>query len=127
MEQQNSWVFFKDIDFLDKKFNQFSIYTRDFHCGYKWEEDFKRKVEKDYNKIEKNSKNFFHTEEELKGVLTRFYDESGGLKEWRFFSLIGYGENWQLKYLRIFRTELGFLICDDNYFALNKEILQKSI
>jgi hypothetical protein len=39
MVEQDEWVFFRDIDWEDEKFNVFSVDTRDFHCGYRFEKD----------------------------------------------------------------------------------------
>lgn len=126
MVEQDEWVFFRDIDWEDEKFNVFSVDTRDFHCGYRFEEDFS-KIEKDYNKLLKNKENFILSKSELIQLLERFYTTSGGKKDWRLFSLEGYGENWQLKYLRIWRNEFGFIVCDKDNFALNKEVLKKEV
>lgn len=121
MVEQDEWVFFKEIDFECPNFNRFNIDTRDFHCGYIFEDS----SHKDINTLK--GKNFFHTLEELKETLERFYEESGGKDDWRFFSLESYGKSWELKYLRIFREEDGYIICDLDNKALNKDILQGKI
>lgn len=69
---------------------------------------------------------FFHTEEEIKALLERFYTESGGKGEWRFFSLEGI-ENWNMKYIRIWRTELGFIVCDSYNRAYRKSELDREV
>ena len=38
MKEKEEWVFFKEIEWNDPKFNRFSIDTRDFHCGYHWQD-----------------------------------------------------------------------------------------
>jgi len=58
-------------------------------------------------------------------LLNRYYKESGGKGNWRMFSL---GEKgWLMKYIRIWRTPLGFIICDCNNKALKREYLHKPI
>jgi hypothetical protein len=126
MVEQDEWVFFRDIDWEDEKFNVFSVDTRDFHCGYRFEKDFS-KIEKDYNKIIKNKENFILSKSDLIKLLERYYTTSGGKKDWRFFSLEGLGDNWALKYLRIWRNEFGFIVCDSNNYAIKKENLEKEV
>lgn len=122
MEPQNEWVFFRDIDWDCPKNNRFNVDTRDFHCGYFWDE----KEHKDWSTIKKYP-HFFHTKEELITLLERYYVESGGKCEWRYFQLENHEKNWSLKYLRIFRTELGYVVCDSYNVALKKEILNHKV
>jgi hypothetical protein len=122
MEEKNEWVFFRDIDWECPKNNRFNVDTRDFHCGYFWSEE----KHPDFETINKYP-HFFHTKEELINLLERYFKESGGKCEWRFFSLDTYGDTWLLKYLRIFRTELGYVICDSNNHALKKQILSGKV
>jgi hypothetical protein len=37
MKEQDEWIFYKEIDFSDSENNVFSIDTRDFHSGYRYE------------------------------------------------------------------------------------------
>ncbi len=125
MEEKNEWVFFKDIDFNCPKNNKFNIDTRDFHCGYYFSDE----LHPDFKTIEKYSK-FFYTESELKNEIERLYTESGGKGNWRMLDLIsndGRVKNWRLKYLRIWRTEKGFIICNSDEKAIPKEILSCSV
>lgn len=122
MEEQNEWVFFKKIDWDDPKFNRFHVDTRDFHCGYVFVEE----IHKDIATLEKNKDDFFHTREELEALLERYFTESGGEMKWRFFNLEGM-ENWSMKYIRIIRTDLEFLVCNNHYRALRKDKLAKPI
>ena len=122
MIEQNEWIFYKDLDWEDKLNNKFNIDTRDFHAGYLFEE----KTHPDYSTLKKYP-NFFFTLDELKKLLHRYYIQSGGENEWRFFSLINLGKDWSLTYLRIWRTELGFIICDSNEKAIKKELLDVEI
>jgi hypothetical protein len=125
MEKQNEWVFFKDIDWNCQKNNNFNIDTRDFHVGY----NFNEKPHKDWLTISKYN-HFFLTENELKEVLNRLFEESGGVGEWRMMDLIADDNrvrNWNLKYLRIYRTEKGFLVCNSEHQAIRKELLNSKV
>lgn len=121
MEPQNKWVFFKEIDWNCPKNNRFNVDTRDFHCGY----HYKDELHPDYSRISKYGR-FFFTESELKAEIERLYEESGGEGEWRFLDLISNDPrvtNWHLKYLRIWRTEKGFIVCNSEDKAIPKDIL----
>jgi hypothetical protein len=121
MKEENEWVFYKDIEWDDPKFNVFSIDTRDFHCGYRLEEN----PHKDIDTLKKYPE-FFHTEDELKALINRYYDESGGNAKWRFFYLEGV-DNWGMKYIRIWKTELGFVVCNSDNRALKKDFLSVKV
>lgn len=118
MEAKDHWVFFKDIDWECPKNNRFNVDTRDFHCGYRWDDE----GHPDITTLEKYP-HFFLTKDELVTLLDRYFNESGGEAEWRYFSLETYRTGWNLKYLRIFRTDMGFIVCDSENKALKKEIL----
>lgn len=122
MEPKDEWVFFKEIDWECTKNNRFYVDTRDFHCGYIWNDQ----VHPDWMTIKKYN-HFFLTKDELVNLLERYYIESGGDGEWRYFSLDTYNQGWNLKYLRIMRTELGFIVCDDNLKVLKKDILNGKV
>lgn len=121
MKEEKEWVFFKDIDFDDEKFNRFNVDTRDFHCGY-------QNIKEDHPDMSTLSKypKFFYTKEEVLSELERLYNESGGENKWRCLELVSNDNrvlNWNLKYIRIIRTDKGFLICNSEYQALRKDIL----
>ena len=118
MKEKNKWIPYRELELQDEENNMFSIDTRDFHAGYTLKEKHP-----DWSTIKKYQKRFFHTEEEIRKLLDRYYEESGGEREWRFLSLKGFGEDWRMKYLRIWRTELGFIVCDSYYKAISKENL----
>ena len=121
MEEKNEWVFFEEIDWDCPNNNQFNVDTRDFHVGYKWSEPHK-----DFNTLKKYP-HFFLSLTELKDLLKHYYDESGGSKDWRYFSLVDYDNGWSLKYLRIYRTEIGFVVCNSDKVAIKKSILYSKI
>lgn len=120
MEEQEQWVHYTKIDWNDEKFNFFSIDTRDFHCGYN------NAVHKNLSTLKNTITIFFHTEQEVKDLLNRLFKESGGDGEWRMIDLQTV-KNWRLKYIRIYRTEFGFLVCDSYSYALRKSILAEKV
>lgn len=125
--ESNEWVFFEDIDFNDPDINQFNVDTRDFHVGYTTDSYLDRV---NYAKLEKRP-DFFHTGDEVKETLRRLFNESGGAVEWRYLSLTGDAEQcssgWELKYFRIVRSPKGWLMCNNEYYALNKSKLECSV
>jgi hypothetical protein len=121
MEEKDKWVFFKEIDWNNPKSNRFSIDTRDFHCLATFNEIW----HKDYETLCKYE-DFFLSEEELKNLIDRYFNESGGEQEWRFFNLETI-QNWSLKYIRIARTEKGFIVCNSDWKALRKEVLNGKV
>jgi hypothetical protein len=125
MEEKDEWVFFREIDWNCPKNNRFNVDTRDFHSGYLWDGT----PHKDYAKIYKYE-HFFFTEVELKELLESLFVNSGGFEEWRCLSLISTDNrvlNWNLKYLRIFRTEKGFIVCNSKYEAIPKGVLNSPV
>ena len=125
MEEKDEWVFFKDIDWECSKNNRFNVDTRDFHCGYNWTNE----SHPDWSKIGGLDK-FFFTKEEMVSEIERLFEESGGVKKWRFLELESSDNRvkyWNLKYLRIWRTEKGFLICNQEHRAIPKDILNSKV
>ena len=121
MEDKDEWIPYKELDLEDEKFNVFSIDTRDFHAGYR----FEKKSHPDYGIIKKYP-HFFHTKDEIVALLDRYFIESGGKGEWRYFDLdinVSAVNNWNVKYLRIWRTDKGFVVCNSNNVAIRKDIL----
>ncbi len=122
---EDNWKPFKEIDFADTSIMQYHIDTRDFCCIIN-----RNKSDKDidFAKIKKYPENFFHSAEEVVETITRLYNDAGGEAKWRFLSLDGKGDkissNWQMKYIRIYRTEQGLVVCNSNQYALSKDILK---
>lgn len=113
----DEWIFFKDVDFSDKKILQYHVDTRDFHCLTRTEKSDKVP---DINILSKYPERFFYSAEEVKNLLDRFYTESGGEKDWRFFFLKSV-KDWSMKYIRIYRIEQGLIVCTKDNHALKKE------
>jgi len=125
MEENDNWVFFKEIDWDDVKFNRFNVDTRDFHVGYQ----YSKTEHKDIQTLIKYDR-FFFTKEELINIVDKLYNESGGAGAWKYLELLSDDSrilNWKLKYLRIFRTDLRFIICNSDNVALTKELLELKI
>jgi hypothetical protein len=105
------WKPYQEIDFNDENIKQYHIDTRDFHCLAKEEVS---DMVLDLHKTRKKPEQYFHTGEEIKALLDRYFNESGGPVEWRMFSLSGEASfragNWQLKYIRIFRLPEGLVV-----------------
>jgi len=125
MKEQNEWIFYKELDFNDPENNRFNIDTRDFHAGY----SFSKTAHPDYLTLRKYP-DFFNTEQELKNLLNRYFEESGGKGDWRMFDLSVSNinvNNWRLKYLRIYRTDLGFIVCNSDSKAITKTVLDNPV
>ena len=125
MEPQNEWIFFKNIDWNCPKNNQFSVDTRDFHVGY----TFTDEPHMDWSTIHKYD-HFFFIESQRKELVNRFFEESGGPGEWRLMDLVSTDErvkNWRLKYLRILRTDRGFIVGNSDHVAIPKDILNAGV
>lgn len=122
MEEKEEWIPYQEIDWDCEKNNRFWIDTRDFHAGYRWDDE----PHPDSSTLEKYD-DFFYTKEEMLKILDRLYTESGGKCEWRYLSLKGGIENWNLKYIRIQRTPRGFIICDSEWRALRHRVFEAEV
>ena len=122
METKDEWIPYSKIDFNDFQNNVFSIDTRDFFAGYRYEPN----PHKDLSKLKK-CPDFFFTDKEVMTLLDRYYKESGGEGRWRMFSLKNLPSNWDFKYIRIWRTDFGFIICDRHNRAYKKGVLENSV
>lgn len=101
----DSWINFKDVNWDNPDFNRFHIDTRDFHV-------LSVNSEKENPTV---TKGFLFTTEELNNLILRLFEESEGEGEWRMLDLRCNDPkvlNWNLKYIRIIRTEKGFIICN---------------
>jgi hypothetical protein len=123
ISSNDNWKFFKEIDFTDDTAKQFHVDTRDFRVMPAYRES---EAAPSLTKLRKYPTRFFHTAEEVSEMLNRFYEQSGGDKEWRYLALPGIGD-WSIKYLRIYRTPHGLLVCDNNDRALRKDVLAQDV
>lgn len=122
------WKFYKEVNLSDEGVNQVHVDTRDFHCSVSDEKPkFGKDLDINLKKLLKHRPRFFYSPEETKEIIDRLFTESGGENEWRMLMLDGIGENasgnWGMKYIRIYRTDWGFLICNNKNRALNREVL----
>jgi hypothetical protein len=118
------WVFYKEINFSDESYNKFNIDTRDFCCIGTNDDPL------DFSALNKKPERFVYTQDELIALLDRLFIESGGKGSWRFLQLEGRDtitRNWNLKYLRIFRHGDGFVVCNNNNYAINKDVLNNKV
>jgi hypothetical protein len=131
----SNWKYYEDVDFSDVNVARYNIDTRDFYCGVQTKEEMEKPdrliAKLDTSKIDKYPDNkFYHTEKEVKDLIERFWRESGGDGEWRMLSLKSHNQSvtgWNLKYIRITRTEKGFLICNSYGVAISKNVLSDPI
>lgn len=112
-----------EVNFKDEAIKQFHVDTRDFYVLTGTEPSEKAP---DLTKLVKYKDRFFFTAQELKDLIHRYFIDSGGHRKWRLFTLEGMG-GWDLKYLRVYRTEHGFVICNKERRALNREFLSKEV
>jgi hypothetical protein len=115
---KNVWQFYKNVDFDYKGCNSFHIDTRDFHVL------MSSTTFNNLSSIKKYDEKFFYTKEELIKLLDYLFEKSGGEKEWRMLSFEGipHINNWNLKYIRVFKHENKFIVCNKNSYALRKDL-----
>lgn len=131
----SNWKYFEDLDFSDVNIVRYNIDTRDFYCGVQTKEEAgnpDRLIQKlDTTVIDKYPlTKYYHTENEVKDLIERFWKESGGDGEWRCLSLKSKNKNvtnWNLKYIRITRTKKGFLVCNSYGVIISKNNLSDPI
>jgi hypothetical protein len=131
----SDWKYYEDVNFSDKNIARYNIDTRDFYC----KAQTKFEVSQDVSLIEKLDTSaidkypetkYYHTEQEVKTLIERFWKESGGDGEWRMLSLKSQDKkvrNWSLKYIRIARTNKGLLVCNSYGLILSKKNLSDPI
>lgn len=137
---KNEWSTpYFEINFENPDIKMVVIDTRDFECAVrdaippkKAKEPYDKKGsfhEIDLDKIAKYGDRFFHTPETVKAILDHLYNGSNGPGKWRHLMLELHKERtgWDLKYLRLFHTDKGWLICSDHCYALSNEILTSPI
>lgn len=129
-----NWKYYEDVDFSDKNIKRFTIDTRDFYCLCESKcnaEDIKVIDTIDETKLKNYiSDNFYHTEQDINDLLARFLKDSGGDGEWRILSLNSDDKlvrGWQLKYIKITRTDEGFLVCNRDNYILSKDVLSSPV
>jgi hypothetical protein len=130
-----NWKYYEDVDFSDVNIARYNIDTRDFYCSVETKEQAEqpdRLIAKlDTTIIDKYpATKYYHTEQEIKDLIERFWRESGGDGDWRMITLKSQNENvrnWNLKYIRIVRTEKGLLVCNSYGKIISKKHLSDPI
>jgi len=122
----SDWKKHTEIEWNNPNYNKFHIDTRDFRCSM----DLDPEPHDDYQTLVKYKERFFYTEAEVKSEIERLYSESGGEVKWRMLYLESKDSRvlgWKMKYIRIFRTELGFIVCNSYNKAIPKDILSSKV
>jgi hypothetical protein len=128
------WKHLFDIDFSSDLNIYWVIDTRDFHVNsisdhYMNIPDLPKSHE--LQTLLNYTERFFSNADEIKNILTDLYYRSGGEGEWRFISFKNQSkkktDDWELKYLFVFRTDHGLLICDKDKNPLRKDLFQEQI
>ena len=131
----SNWKYYEDVDFSDVNIARYNIDTRDFYCAVQTKAEMEQHdrliATLDTSKIDKYPvTKFYHTEQEVKDLIERFWRESGGDGDWRCLSLKSKNKNvtnWNLKYIRIVRTDKGFLVCNSYGAIISKNDLSDPI
>jgi hypothetical protein len=133
----SNWKYYEDVDFSDVNIGRYNIDTRDFYCSVQTKEEIEQSdrliAKLDTSVIDSHPNHYnkyYHTEQEVKDLIERFWRESGGDGEWRMLSLKSknaHVSNWELKYIRIVRTEKGLLVCNAYGVILSKNTLSDPI
>jgi hypothetical protein len=107
--QNEGWL---DLSELTKEYAELSaiihVDTRDFHVNFSFESQLEQKAKKFLKEISYNKKVDYLTFEQIIDRLKNWKEESGGEAKWRLINHKTYG--W-FKYVRIFRTESGYVWC----------------
>lgn len=131
----SNWKYYEDVDFSDKNIARYNVDTRDFYCSEQSKSEVNQNSELiaklDTSVIDKYpTEKYYHTEQEVKNLIERFWRESGGDGQWRMLSLISKNKNvsnWGLKYIRITRTDKGFLVCNSYGLIISKNHLSDPV
>lgn len=107
----DKWIPFNEVDFSQPGLTAVHIDTRDFCCNTSFE-PLGEKVLRELPTLLKYNSQYFFTEQELKDCIADLYKRSGGNRTWRHLYFKNHNEitGWDFKYLRIFKTEHGFIM-----------------
>jgi len=126
-----NWTPLNQVDFSSSGTKYWVVDTRDFYVNTVSVDNNKIPAHLDLDKLSKYPNRFFSTSNKIKEILTNLYHRSGGEGKWRFLSFKNQNlketDNWQLKYLFIFKTQHGLLICDRDKKPIRKDLFQQEI
>ena len=114
----NDWVTIDLLDEHEPKIGELiSVDTRDFHFIIAKPKDFNIPDLKHVKNVD------YLTFDEVKQRCEEWKEKSGGSKKWRMiYDNNPKGGGWY-KYIRIWRTEYGYLWCTrDNYYRSNQSL-----
>lgn len=121
-----SWKSFENFNLEGEVNTRWFIDTRDFHFE-KYEQKYK---EEHLERIYKKPVRFIYSKEEVEKHIKRLYEESGGEGDWRMLDLKENSplvNNWNLKYINIYKLEEGFIICNSSNTPIPKHIIVSPI
>jgi len=118
----STWIFFREINWNNDKLKQVHVDTRDFYASLLEEPSEKTPRSKD---IAMRKGQYIFTTDEIKTMLERYYTDSGGGREWRFFALEHY--KFWFKYIRILKIVDGWLVCGPDFKLLSKATLASKV
>lgn len=115
----DGWIPFSQVNWADNNVKQFHVDTRDFCVNVECQPEQRVQMPD----LEKYYSRFVFKASEVSELIKRYYEESGGEREWRFF-MLEKNDSWDMKYIRIYRIDDGNLVvCNKDNYALNKDIL----
>jgi len=124
--EQNDWQPLETTPFDSDRVKVINCDTRDFCCGWMFEDD-RGKKKPNLHKVKKHHEKFFMTLEEIREILLELREKTGGTEPtWRFLQFDdgtkkGLGGNWQFKYLRFYKTDWGWYCQPSNDMRIIKK------
>lgn len=117
-----NWKFYTELNFDNTSISCYNIDTRDFYGS---EVNFEYKID-NFEYVLKHAEKYLYSKEEVISILNRLFAESGGKGKWRMLDLKSNNSkvlNWNLKYIRVIRTSLGFILCNLQNEAIEKNLI----
>lgn len=104
----DNWIKHTEVEYDNESVKQIHVDTRDFHCLVMMED---HEEEVDLEKFKKFDNDYFYTPSEVKNIIQYLFDKSGGEGKWRMLCFKKLTCGWDLKYIRFYKTEYGFVAC----------------
>lgn len=105
----DNWIKHTEVDYDNALINQIHVDTRDFHC-LTMNEEHDEKI--DLENLKKFDNDYFYTPSEVKNIVQFLFDKSGGEGKWRMLCFKSLSCGWELKYIRFYKTQYGFVACN---------------